>query len=154
MVHDVVRSMVLRICLRSRMWYMHDLDTAEIWSERVRILSKMTPRLRAESAGERMIIINMVNWMISWMIKLFELFWETNDEKFSFWRIEGKLDDIQLLTLVTQFVQDEQYCVRSQSREWYIELSVINTELMTWKWIRYDFTERNNILEWIVGNQE
>ena len=42
MVHAVVRSMVLRIRLRSRMWWWHDLDTAEIWSEKVRLLSKMT----------------------------------------------------------------------------------------------------------------
>ena len=61
-VHAVIRSMVARIRLKSRMWYWHDLDTAEIWSKVVRLLSKMTPRLWAQSTGERM--TSLSEWLV------------------------------------------------------------------------------------------
>ena len=47
----VVRSIVLCIRLRSRMSRIHDLEIAEMCCEKVRLLSKMTPKVRAESIG-------------------------------------------------------------------------------------------------------
>ena len=196
MVHAVVRSMVLRIRLRSRVWYRYDLDQWKMWSEIVRLLSKMTPspRLRAESTGERMttlgkwivgwfsdkwvpewryggrlelsvlhVRVRTLYWILSFTLshgneeiqvwerygetwKFFELFRETNDEKFSFWRIERKkvrwhpiIDIRYSLHKVSNIVWEV------SSREWYLELSVISVEFMTWRWIRYDFTERSSM---------
>ena len=71
-----------------------DLDTAEIWSEKVRLLSKMTPRLRAESIGERM--TSLGKWMVGWF-SFSSCFGRpmTRNSVFEGLR-ERKLDDIQL----------------------------------------------------------
>jgi len=51
MVQAVVWSIVLRIRLRSRILRKHDLEIEEIRCANDRFVSKMTPRLRAESTG-------------------------------------------------------------------------------------------------------
>ena len=50
-VQAVVRSIVLRMRLRSRISRKHDLEIAEMCLENARLFSKMTPKLRAESTG-------------------------------------------------------------------------------------------------------
>jgi len=51
MVRALVWSIVLRIRLRSRIFMRHDLEIEEICCATERFLSKMTPRLRAESSS-------------------------------------------------------------------------------------------------------
>ena len=75
---------------------MHDLDTAGIRSEKVRSLSKMTHRLRAESIGEIMTSLGTGRRMVGWfsfpscLAKLM-----ARNSAFEGLR-EGQLDDIQL----------------------------------------------------------
>jgi len=57
MVQAVVLSIVLRIRLRSRILRKHDLEIEEICCANDIFLSKMTPRLRAESTGESVILL-------------------------------------------------------------------------------------------------
>jgi len=40
----------------------HDLATAEIYCANDRFLSKMTPRLRPESTGKSMILLDIDEW--------------------------------------------------------------------------------------------
>jgi len=53
----VVQSIVLQIRLRSRILWKHDLEIEEICCTNDRFLSKMTPRLQAESTGESMTLL-------------------------------------------------------------------------------------------------
>jgi len=48
MVLAVLKSRYGRIQRSSRMWYLQDLESAVIWSEKVRCSSEIKPRLRAE----------------------------------------------------------------------------------------------------------
>jgi len=57
MVQALVCSIVLQIRLSSRILCKHDLEIAEICCANDRFLSKMTPRLRAESTGESMTLL-------------------------------------------------------------------------------------------------
>jgi len=57
-------SIVLRIRLRSRILRKHDLEIEEIFCANDRFLSKMTPRLRAESTGESMTMTLSGRWMV------------------------------------------------------------------------------------------
>jgi len=57
MVQAVVLSIVLRIRLRSRILRKHDLEIEEICCTNDKFLSKMIPRLRAESTGESMTLL-------------------------------------------------------------------------------------------------
>ena len=52
MIRAVDWSMVLLIRLRSRIWYRQDLEIADMCSVKERFESNMTPRLRADLAGE------------------------------------------------------------------------------------------------------
>jgi hypothetical protein len=52
----------LRIRLRSRILWKHDLETAEICWANDRFLSQMTPRLRVESTGESMTLLG--RWIV------------------------------------------------------------------------------------------
>jgi len=57
MAQAVVLSIVLRIHHRSRILWKQDLERAEISCANDKCLSKMTPRLRAESTGESTILL-------------------------------------------------------------------------------------------------
>jgi len=101
MVQTVVWSIVLRIRFTSRILWKHNLEVEEICCTNDRFLSKMTPRLRAESKGEIMTLLGR------WMVGLLSLescwgrTWMRNSvlEKLG----ERKLEDIQLDTLVIGF---------------------------------------------------
>ena len=84
--------------------------------------------------------------MNSRMIQFFELFWETNDEKISFWRIERKKVRLHpIIDVRYSLLKMSNIVWEVSSREWYEKLIVISVEFMTWRWIRYDFTERSKI---------
>ena len=56
MVLDVLKSRYGRIQRSSRLCQQQDLESAEIWSEKVRCSSEIKPRLRAESVGDRRVV--------------------------------------------------------------------------------------------------
>jgi len=93
----------LRISLRSRILWTHDLETAKICCANDIFLSQMTLRLRAESASEKMTLLGR------WMVGLLSLESCCGRPKIRNSVLEGlklrdrKLEDIQLDMIVTVF---------------------------------------------------
>ena len=151
MVHAVVRSMALRKRLRSRMWYRHDLDTADIWSEKVRVLSKMTTRLQAESTGERMTSIG--TWIVGWF-SFSSCFGRpmTRNSVFEGLR-ERQLDDIHFKTIDTVSSRWAILCEKSTAKIIYrVECHQhrVYDLKMNQIWLYWE----EKYIEWIVENQE
>jgi len=100
MVQAVVWSIILRIRLRSRLLRKRDLEIAEIFCANDGFLSKMTPRLWADSTGESMTLLG--RWMVGSNLESCCGRPEMINSILGGLR-DRKLDDIQLDTLVIVF---------------------------------------------------
>jgi len=123
MVQAVVWPIVLTICLRWRILWKQDLETAEICFANDRFLSKMT-----SSCASRINIweYDIVRWMVG-LLSL-ESCCRSKDKKLSSRRIRyKKMEDIQLDTLV-QWCSPRGQALASRILE--------DTNLCPWPWPR------------------
>jgi len=142
MVQTVVWSIVLRIRLSSRILRKHDLEVEQICCTHDRLLSKMTPRFRAESTGESITLLGR------WMVRIVSLEscwgrpWMRNSV------LEGlrerKLEDIQLDTLLIVFSRWEMLWEKSRAEE--VKRSWVSSAYRWWFAAELDMT----VLRYIV----
>jgi len=140
MVQSIVWSIVLRIRLRSLILWKHDLEIEEICCANDRFVTKLTPKLRAESTGESMTMKGR------WMVGLLSLESCCSRPKMRNSVLEGlrdrKLEDSQLESLVILFSRWVCYEINPEMRM--IREVEYHLVVVCW-WIRYDSTERSGV---------
>jgi len=138
----VVWSVVLRIHLRSRILWKHDLESAEICCSNDIFISKITPRWRAKSTGERMTLLGR------WLVGLLCLESCYVRPKMRHSVLEGlrltKLEDIHLAIVFSRWViLWEKSTAANNKRSWvssaaptirplYVALKIENLFMLGW----------------------